>query len=35
MRTNNVEHAFIDGRRIVLDDHQKQLYRQYEQRYGR
>lgn len=33
MRTNNVEQAFIDGRRLILDDHQKQLYRQYEERY--
>ena len=32
MRTNNVEHAFIAGRRIVLDDHQKVLYRQYRSR---
>lgn len=29
MRTNNVTQAFIDGRRISLDDHQKALYRQY------
>ena len=29
MCTNNVTHAFIDGRRISLDDHQKALYRQY------
>ena len=32
MRTNDVRHAFIQGRRIMLDDHQKQLYRQYKQR---
>ncbi len=32
MRTNDVRLAFIQGRRIVLDDHQKQLYRQYLQR---
>lgn len=35
MRTNNVEQAFIDGRRLTLDDHQKQLHRQYERRYGK
>lgn len=35
MRTNKVEVAFIDGRRITLEDRQKQLWRQYEQRYGR
>lgn len=32
MRTNNIVHAFIEGRRIVLDDHQKQLYRMYKDR---
>ena len=32
MRTNDLTHAFIQGRRIVLDDHQKQLYRQYNER---
>lgn len=35
MRGNNVTHAFIDGRAIVLDDHQKTLYRQYSRRYAR
>jgi imidazolonepropionase-like amidohydrolase len=34
MRSNDVQHAFIQGRRIILDDHQKQLYRQSKQRYG-
>jgi imidazolonepropionase-like amidohydrolase len=34
MRGNNVVHAFIDGRRIMLDDHQKALYRQYSGRFG-
>lgn len=33
MRTNNVTHAFIDGRHLDLDDHQKKLYRQYQRRY--
>lgn len=32
MRTNNVVHAFIQGRHISLDDHQKKLYRQYRAR---
>lgn len=32
MRGNNVIHAFIDGRKIILDDHQKALYRQYSTR---
>lgn len=32
MRGNDVHWAFIQGRRIVLDDHQKQLYRQYTER---
>ncbi len=32
MRGNDVRWAFINGRRIVLDDHQKQLFRQYEGR---
>ncbi len=32
MRTNNVVHAFIQGRHISLDDHQKELYRQYRAR---
>ncbi len=29
MRTNNVENAFINGREINLDTHQKQLYRKF------
>jgi len=35
MRGNDLTHAFIQGRRIVLDDHQKQLYRQYSERYAK
>lgn len=35
MRTCNVTHAFIDGRRIDLDGGQQKLYRQYEQRYAK
>lgn len=34
MRTNNVVRAYIDGRDISLDNSQKQLWRQYEERYG-
>lgn len=33
MRSNNLTHAFIQGRAIVLDDHQKQLYKQHFERY--
>ncbi len=35
MRTNHVTHAFIDGRHLDLDDHQKKLYRQYSRRYAK
>lgn len=34
MRTNNVEHAFIRGKEINLDNIQKQLYRKYVDKYG-
>jgi imidazolonepropionase-like amidohydrolase len=34
MRGNNVVEAFIDGRRINLDNHQKQLYKKYAEKYG-
>jgi imidazolonepropionase-like amidohydrolase len=34
MRTNNVEHAFIQGRPIDLNDPHKQLFRKYEAKYG-
>lgn len=34
MRTNNVMHAFIQGRNVNLDDKQKQLNRRYEMKYG-
>ncbi len=33
MRTNNIEKAFIQGRDINLDTHQKQLYRKYTNKY--
>lgn len=35
MRTNDVRHAFIDGRHLDLNDHQKKLYRQYKARYAK
>lgn len=35
MRTNNVTMAFIDGRMINLDDHQKALHRLYMEKYGK
>ncbi len=35
MRTNEVDRAFIDGRQVTLDDHQKALYRLYRGRYMR
>jgi imidazolonepropionase-like amidohydrolase len=34
MMTNNVEQAFIDGRAIDLNNHQKELYHRYSQKYG-
>lgn len=34
MRSNDVLEAWIDGRPLDLDSHQKQLYRQYLQKYG-
>ncbi len=34
MRTAKVEHAFIQGRKIDLDDKQKRLYRKYSEKYG-
>ena len=33
MRTNNVEAAFIQGRMIDIDNHQKKLYRKYSAKY--
>ncbi len=35
MRGNDISHAFIQGRAIILDDHHQQLYRQYKERIGR
>jgi imidazolonepropionase-like amidohydrolase len=34
MRGNNVIDAYIDGRKINLDNHQKQLYKKYADKYG-
>ena len=34
MRTNNVTHAFIQGRKIELNDKQKQLNERYLTKYG-
>lgn len=34
MRTNNVTDAFIQGRKINLDDKQKQLNERYEEKYN-
>ncbi|MCB0408940.1 MAG: amidohydrolase family protein [Flavobacteriales bacterium] len=33
MRTNNVEQAFIQGREIDLDNHQKKLFRKFSEKY--
>jgi imidazolonepropionase-like amidohydrolase len=35
VRTQQVTHAFIDGRWLDLDNHQKKLYRQYQGRYAK
>ncbi|WP_116128141.1 amidohydrolase family protein [Lewinella sp. IMCC34183] len=35
MRTSNVEHAFINGRDINLDNKQAELYRKFEEKYSR
>jgi imidazolonepropionase-like amidohydrolase len=34
MRTNNITNAFIQGRKIELNDKQKQLYERYKYKYG-
>jgi imidazolonepropionase-like amidohydrolase len=33
MRTNQITHAFVQGRNLLLDDHHKRLYRQYKERF--
>lgn len=35
MKTNNVTHAFIDGRQISLESHQTELYNRYKEKYQR
>jgi hypothetical protein len=34
MRSAKVEQAFIQGRKIDLDDKQKRLYKKYSEKYG-
>lgn len=34
MRTNQLTHAFIDGRNISLDTHQTELWKRYSKKYG-
>ena len=34
MRTNQIEHAFIDGRKISLETHQTELYQRYSGKYN-
>jgi len=34
MRTSNVTDAFIQGRKVNLDDKQKQLFERYEEKYN-
>ena len=34
MRSNQLSHAFIQGRSISLDNKQKQLYERYKHKYG-
>ena len=34
MRSAKVEHAFIQGKKIDLDDKQKRLYKKYSEKYG-
>jgi imidazolonepropionase-like amidohydrolase len=35
MRTNNVTLAFIQGRKVILDDKQKRLYKRFSDKYGK
>ena len=35
MRTSQVEHAFIDGRKVDLDNKQSELYRKFKEKYSR
>jgi hypothetical protein len=34
MRSNNITHAFIQGRMVNLTDKHKQLYERYKYKYG-
>ncbi len=34
MRSNNVTHAFIDGRNVSLETHQTKLWKRYSEKYG-
>ena len=34
MRTNNLSHAFISGKQVVLDNKQQELYKRYSRKYG-
>ena len=34
MRTNNVSHAFIDGRSVSLESHQTKLWKRYSEKYN-
>lgn len=34
MKSNIIEHAFIRGKKVDLDNHQKQLYEKYKEKYG-
>ncbi|MBC8110628.1 MAG: amidohydrolase family protein, partial [Verrucomicrobia bacterium] len=35
MKTNQVTHAFIQGRKVILDDKQKRLYKRFSEKYGK
>lgn len=35
MRTSDIEHAFIDGRKVDLDNKQAELYRKFKEKYAR
>ncbi len=35
MRTNQLSHAFIDGREISLETHQTELWKRYQEKYSR
>ena len=34
MRTNQLSHAFIDGRALSIETHQTELYQRYSEKYG-